>query len=107
PLAMTTSPAESPVLTRTPPLTPTAPGWMCAMLIGVFAGNPASCATKVAVAAVIVVPLVVVSNVIVTLPLPDDSAFVIGGFSLAGDSTAVNVGRTVLGEVDDEPHPAT
>jgi hypothetical protein len=52
-------------------------------------------------------PLEVVSNVIVTLPLPDDSAFEIGGFSLEGDNTAVNVGRTVLGEVDDPPHAAT
>jgi hypothetical protein len=50
--------------------------------------NPDNCATKVAVAAVIVVPLVVVSNVIVTLPLPTFSPFEIGGFSLAGDDAA-------------------
>ena len=78
------------------------------MLIGVFAGNPDRFATNVADAAVMFPPLEVVSNVTVTLPLPDDSAVVIAGFSLAGDMIVVNVGRTVLGEVDDElPHAAT
>jgi hypothetical protein len=39
----------------------------------------------------------VMSKVIVTLPLPLDSAFDTGGFSLAGRSVAVNVG--LVGEV--------
>jgi hypothetical protein len=55
-----------------------------------------------------VLPDVVVSKVIVTFPVPDASAFVIGGTSFAGDSVAVNVGLAgaELGEVD-ELHAAT
>jgi hypothetical protein len=43
--------------------------------------------------------------VIVTFPVPDASAFVIGGTSFAGNKIAVNVGfgAAVLGDVDD-PH---
>jgi hypothetical protein len=53
-------------------------------------------------------PDVVVSKVMVTLPVPELSAFVIGGTSLAGDSVAVNVGfvgAVLDGEVED-PQPA-
>src|SRR5882724_5454610 len=82
---------------------------MCARLIGVFAGNPLRVMTNVAVAAVIWADaLTVVSIVIVTEPLPTDSAPLIGGTSLAGDSVAVNVGlaAAVVGAVDELPHPA-
>src|SRR5262249_24430612 len=66
---------------------------MCAMLIDEPAGKPVRFTTKVAVAAVMLFAAsLVVTNVIVAVPLTVDSAFVIGGTSLAGDNAAGNVG---------------
>src|SRR5215831_6433151 len=71
------------------------------------AGNPVTFATNVTLADVMLLPDVVVSNVMVTVPLPADSALETGGTSLAGNNVAVNVGFVgVEGDVDDEPHPA-
>src|SRR5579864_1612643 len=71
---------------------------MCAMLIGVPAGYPFRLTTNVAVPAVMLFcASLVISNVMVTLPLPVDSAFDTGGTSLDGMSVAVNVG--LVGEV--------
>src|SRR6266508_6385530 len=81
---------------------------MCAMLIGVPAGNPVRLTMNVAVPPV-TLPLasLVTLNVTVVVPLPDCSALLIGGFSLEGLSSAVKVGMTALGAVDDElPHAA-
>src|SRR2546427_5381270 len=73
---------------------------MCAMLIGVPAGNPVRFTTNVAVAAVMLfAESRVMSNVMVALPLPLASAPVIGGFSLDVRRSAVNVGLVGVGEV--------
>src|SRR5881628_3341920 len=70
------------------------------------AGNPVRFATKVTVAAVTLPPLVVVSNVMVAVPVPDDSALVIGGTSFDGRRVAVKVGFVgVDGDVE-LPQPA-
>src|SRR6266487_1565536 len=81
---------------------------MCAALTGVFAGKPLRFTTKVADAAVTLpAASFVKSNVIVTLPLPLDSAFVTGGTSFAGLRSAVKVGFTADAVVgDDELQPA-
>src|SRR5438445_333019 len=66
---------------------------MCAMLTVEPAGRLLMFTTKVAVAAVMLFAASrVTTKVIVASPLATDSAFVIGGTSLAGDSVAVNVG---------------
>src|SRR5438067_1965264 len=81
---------------------------MCAMLIGVPAGNPCMFITKVTDAAVMLpAASLVVLNVIVALPLPLASAPLMGGFSFAGESAAVKVGCVGDGE-DGEllPHAA-
>jgi hypothetical protein len=44
----------------------------------------------------------VLNIVTVTVPAPDDSAFVMGGTSFAGSSVAVNVFVVVVGAVGDE-----
>src|SRR5258707_11473664 len=83
---------------------------MCAMLIGVPAGNPERFTTNVAVADVTLpAASFVVTRVTVAVPLPAASAPTIAGTSLAGDSVAVNVGLVgVVGAVEDElPQPDT
>src|SRR5579871_474008 len=96
-------------LMTTAPATPAGALWMCPSVTVVPAGNPVRLATNVTDAAVMLPePSFVVSNVIVTLPLPDASALAIGGTSLAGSSVAVNVGLVGAdddGDVDDEPQP--
>src|SRR6184192_568125 len=80
---------------------------MCAMLIGVPAGNPARLTMNVAVPPVTLPDASRVTlNVTVAVPLPDCSALLIGGFSLEGLSSAVKVGMTALGAVDELPHAA-
>src|SRR5215470_4958207 len=65
---------------------------MCAMLIGVPAGNPLRFTANVAVAEVIFPDeSFVVFRVIVAVPLPADSGPVIGGVSSDGRNAAVNV----------------
>src|SRR5689334_15447555 len=72
---------------------------MCAMLIGVFGGNPVSVTTNVALPPVMVLfASRVTSNVMVAVPLPVDSASVTGGFSFDGFRSAVNVG--FVGDAD-------
>src|SRR6266540_7543060 len=80
---------------------------ICAMLIGVPAGNPVRLTMNVAVPPV-TLPLasLVTLNVTVAVPLPDCSALLIAGFSLEGLSSAVMVGMTALGAVDELPHAA-
>src|SRR5262245_41654184 len=66
---------------------------MCAMFTVDPAGNPCRLTTNVAVAAVtLFAASLVTTSVIVAVPETVDSAFVIGGTSLAGDNVAVNVG---------------
>src|SRR6185369_5811071 len=66
---------------------------MCAMLIGVPAGNAERFTTKVAVADVTLPALsFVVTSVTVASPRPDASAQTMAGFSFAGNNVAVNVG---------------
>src|SRR5947208_16071051 len=106
------SPVASDVEKMTPPATPAAPGWMCAALIGVPGGNPLKLTTNVAVPAVTFpAASFVTSKVIVAVPLPDASVPVIGGTSLAGRRSAVNVGLVGVvgdGDVDDlQPVAAT
>src|SRR5436305_1155906 len=84
---------------------------MWAMLIVEPAGNPPSVTAKFAVAAVMFPDeSFVVFIVIVAVPVTDDSALVIGGTSLAGDSDAVKIGVVlpVVGAVveDELPQPA-
>src|ERR1700680_2917373 len=87
-------------LISTPPLTPTAPVWMCASVIDVSDGNPCMVTTAVPTALVTApVASFVVTNVMVTLPEATDSLFVIGGVSFAGSSCSVNVGFTGAGGV--------
>jgi hypothetical protein len=84
PLVNVTEPAAGISGTRTPPATPDAPVWMCATVIVEPAGNPVRLATTVAVALVMVFDAsLVTSNVIVALPAAVDSAFEMGGTSLA------------------------
>src|SRR6185295_16231095 len=105
---VTISPAVSPRLTTTPPLTPTAPGWICDAVIVVLGGRPVRLTVKSAVAAVICPPATVVLNTIVAVPRAPDSALVIGGTSFAADIAAVNVGFVAVGAVGlSLPHPAT
>src|SRR5437667_11642573 len=85
---------------------------MCAMLIGVPAGNPLRLTTNVAVE-VVMLPAAsfVTSNVIVAVPVPLASAPTMGGTSLAGDSAAVKTGwRETVGfpvaDVEFFVHPA-
>src|ERR1019366_3074169 len=89
--------------------TPNAPSWMWAIVNTVFAGKLLTLAMKVTFA-VVMLPAesFVTSNVIVALPVPVDSALVIGGVSLAGSSVAVKVGLVgEVGEVDELlPQPA-
>src|SRR3989442_3192382 len=80
------SPALRPVSMRTGPFTPTAPSWMCPMLIAVVAGHPVMTTSNFTL-----VPL----NVTVALPAHDASASVIGGFSFELLSSALNVGAGV------------
>src|SRR3954470_23269135 len=82
---------------------------MCAMLIGVFAGNPDRLTTKVAVAAVTLpAASLVVTIVTVASPRPAASAPTMAGFSFAGNSVAVKVGFVgVVGAVEDDPQPDT
>jgi hypothetical protein len=74
------------------------------------AGNPLRFTTKVTATGPVKFPDASLgpSNVMVASPLPPDSALVIGGFSLAVDSAAVNVGLVgvVDGDVDDFEQPA-
>src|SRR6478672_3496668 len=75
---------------------------MCAMLMGVPAGKPVRLTVNVAVPPVTLpAASFVVSNTIVALPLPVDSALLTGGTSLAGRRSAVNVGLTGVGAVSD------
>src|SRR4051812_19838959 len=91
PLVSTTSPGTVVVLTRTGPATPCAPVWMCAMLTTAVDGRFCMLTWKFTTAFVIVLLASRVSTKsIVAVPLPDASAFVIGGVSCAGDSAAVN-----------------
>src|SRR4030095_5551055 len=83
---------------------------MCAPVNVVPAGKPWKLPTKFAVAAVMLFDESrVTTNAIVIFPEPPDSAFVIGGTSLAGRRSAVNVGLVgvvVDGAVDDLEQPA-
>src|SRR4051812_44613593 len=91
PLVSTTSPGTVVVLTRTGPATPCAPVWMCAMLTTAVDGKFVMLTWKFTTAFVIVLLASrVTTKSIVAVPLPDASAFVIGGVSCAGDSAAVN-----------------
>src|SRR3954467_4734311 len=73
---------------------------MCAMLMGVPAGNPVKFTMNVAVPPVmLLLASRVTSMVTVTVPLPVDSESVIGGFSFAGLMSAVKVGFVGLGLV--------
>src|SRR5205823_10869317 len=93
-------------LITTPPATPAGALCMWPSVTVVPAGNPVRFATKVTVAAVTLPPLVVVSKVMVAVPVPDDSALVIGGTSFDGSRVAVNVGFVgVDGDVE-LPQPA-
>src|SRR6267378_2897224 len=80
---------------------------MCAMLIGVPAGNPVRLTANVAVEAMIL-PLAsfVTSNVMVAVPVPEASAPTMGGTSLAGDNVALKTGwRETVGFVTDDELP--
>src|SRR5579871_4580746 len=84
---------------------------MCPSVTVVPAGNPLSVALKVTLAVCTLPDESFVTNIVIdTLPVPDDSALVMGGTSLDGNSVAVKtgLGAAVLpeGDVDDEPQPA-
>src|SRR5262245_23747820 len=101
PFVSVTSPAASDVLKTTAPLDPAFPVWMCAMLIGVPAGQPVILTVNVAVPPVTLpAASFVVSNTIFDVPLQLASALDIAGTSFEDSSVAVNVGFTVLGDVD-------
>src|SRR5215212_863953 len=101
PLVSTTSPGDRLVLKTTAPFVPAAPVWMCAALIGVPAGKFDSVTWKVAVPPVTLpAASFVTSKVIVAVPVPPASAFVIGGFSFDVRRSAVNVGFVVEGAVE-------
>src|SRR5712691_10818503 len=76
---------------------------MCERMIDVFAGKPDKFTTNLAVAAVMFLSA---SHVMVTLPLPPDSAFAIGGTSFDVRRSAVNVAMLeIVGAVDEVPPP--
>src|SRR3954469_17072990 len=83
---------------------------MCAMLIGVFAGNPDRFTTNVPVAAVTLpAASLVTTSVTVASPRPEASAPTMAGLSFAGNSVAVKeglVGAVGAGD-EDEPHADT
>src|SRR5215813_2461033 len=82
---------------------------MCAAVSAVPAGKPWKLPMNVPVAAVMLfAESRVTTNVIVMLPLPVDSVFVIAGTSFAGRMSTVNVGFVgvdVDGDVDDFEQP--
>src|SRR5882672_8468787 len=80
---------------------------MCERMIDVFAGKPDKFTTNLPVAAVMfLLASRVMSNVMVTLPLPPDSAFAIGGTSFAVRRSAVNVATLeIVGEATEVPPP--
>src|SRR3989454_8401584 len=80
---------------------------MCERMIDVFGGKPDKFTTNLAVAAVMFLSASrVMSNVMVTLPLPPDSAFAIGGTSFDVRRSAVNVAMLeIVGAVDEVPPP--
>src|SRR5260221_2123933 len=89
--------AFMPESTTTPPLVFASPLWMCEIVIMVLAGKALRTISNFAVAAVILpVESFVVVSVTVDVPLPLASASAIGGFSFAGDRSAVKT-KTVCG----------
>src|SRR5436190_8507537 len=95
PLVSTTSPGTVVVLMRIGPATPCTPVWMCAMLTTAVDGKFCIVTWKFTTAFVIVLLASrVTTKSMVAVPLPVDSAFVMGGVSCAGESAAVN--RTLL-----------
>src|ERR1700687_6145777 len=84
------SAAFMPESRTTPPFAFASPLWMCEMRMLVVGGKPLSTISNFAVAAVILpVESWVVVIVTVVVPLPLASASVIGGFSFAGERSAV------------------
>src|SRR3989475_8990004 len=80
------SPALRPVSMRTGPFTPTAPSWMCPVLIAVRGRHPVMDTAQFTLAQL---------NGEVALTAHDGSAPVIGGFSFELFSSALNVGAGV------------
>src|SRR5687768_37844 len=100
PPASGNSPVVTPVSTTTRPFAPTAPRWMCAMVIVLVTGKLATCIWNNATALDIAPPESrVMANSMVTVPDAIDSGPVTGGTSLAGDNCAVNRAVSVLGRV--------
>src|SRR5262249_39064672 len=92
PVAKLISPGVRPRLTNTPPLAPTAPGWMCEAVNVVPAGNPVTFTVASMVAAVMLPAASLVRlNVRLEVPEPPASDPVTGGTSLAGSNVALNV----------------
>src|ERR1043166_2053029 len=86
PAVSTTSLGTVVVLTRIGPATPAAPVWMCAMLMTAVDGKFCIVTWKLTTAFVIVlVASRVIAKSMVAVPLPVDSAFVMGGVSCAGE----------------------
>src|SRR5438874_2582768 len=76
--------------TTTLPFVFASPLWMCEMVIIVVVGNPLRTISNLAFAPMIFpVESFAVKSVTVAVPLPLASASVIGGFSFAGDRSAV------------------
>src|SRR5438045_4384532 len=76
--------------TTTLPFVFASPLWMCEIVIIVVAGNPLSTISNLAFAPMsFPVESFAVKSVTVAVPLPLASASVIGGFSSAGDRSAV------------------
>src|SRR5262249_54375573 len=93
PFGSVISPAAKPRFQTTPPATPAAPGWICAPVKVVPAGNPDSVTVKSAVAAVTLPDASFVGcTVTVTVPLPVTSPPTTAVVSFPGKSVAVNFG---------------
>src|SRR5262249_52689331 len=93
PFGSVISPAAKPRFQTTPPATPAAPGWICAPVRVVPAGNRWSVTVKSAVAAVTLPDASFVGCIVtVTVPLPETSPPTTAVVSLPGDNVAVNFG---------------
>src|SRR5215475_2070146 len=93
PFGSVISPAAKARFQTTPPATPAAPGWICAPVSVVPAGNPDSVTVKSAVAAVTLPDASFVAcTVTATVPLPVTSPPTTAVVSFDGRSVAVNFG---------------